>query len=454
MLHIPVDQEMGERARWLITLRWLIVALVAILVWVANGFVGDVLPTASLWGTLIAYACCNLAFWVAAHRLTRRAASHLSPLRLMHGQMVVDLLALTTLLHFSGGLENPFSLFYTLLVVVGSILMSKRASFLYAAAATTLWICLLVAEAAGFLPHYNLAGFRLPVRYQQWGHILAETFALGSLNFGVAYLSSSIVDRLRMSERQLYRANASCELRAAELAKLNEKLRKLDQTRSFFIRLVTHELRAPVAAIQSYLRLILDGYVPKDRSQEIIAKAEQRARDQLDLISDLLDLAYLQQPKDETAVEASDAVSVLADVLDMLQARIADKNLSIEMGVDPAVSAVMANAEHVKQIWINLISNAIKYTPEGGQLTIRLADEGDSVRGSVQDTGIGISPEEMDQLFEPFYRTEAAKAIASHSTGLGLSIVKGIVERYGGRVGVESEVGKGSTFSFELPKSP
>lgn len=454
LLHIPVNRELSERARWLVSLRWIVLALAAAMILGANWWLGNILPVKALWATVAAMVVYNGIFWVVAHRLIGPGAPYQLHETLLHAQILADLVALTALLHFSGGLENPFSTYYVLLVAVGSVLMTRRASFLYATVASVLWVGLLVAEAGGILPHYNLAGFRLPVRYRELGHILAESFVLVTANFGVSFLSADVSERLREGERQLYEANVSCELRSEELARLNERLRQLDKSRSDFIRLVTHELRAPVAAIQSYLRLILDGYVPPDRLQEIVSKAEQRARDQLDLISDLLDFAHLQDERPQAKVEFTDAAKVLADVLDMFQARIEDKKLTVSTQIEGNLPPTPVSIEHLKQIWINLISNAIKYTPEGGSITITLRREGDHLYGAVSDTGIGIHPEEMDRIFEAFYRTEAAKAVARHGTGLGLSIFKGIVERYGGKVGLESTVGKGSTFSFTLPLAP
>ncbi len=495
ILYIPVDRELSYRVRWLIKARWITLLLAIVLILVGNRWLRDILPLTALWGTLAAIAVYNFFFWIIASRLVGHAAPYESHLSLMHLQIITDLLALTVLLHFSGGLENPFSPYYLLLVVVGSVLTTKRASYLYATIASVLWVGLLITEAVGILPHHNLAGFRLATRYREPLHIASEAFVLVSANFGVAFLSSSIIERLREGERQLYEANtacelraaelaelnkrlqeanaacelraaelaelsmrlqeanASCELRAEELARLNRRLQELDQTRSLFIRLVTHELRAPVAAIQSYLRLILDGYVPQERLQEIIAKAEQRARDQLELIGDLLELARVQEPKDKMPPEPVDIAAILRDVLDLMQVRAQDKSITLSTDVPADLPKVMATKEHVRQIWINLISNAIKYTPDGGKVHISLREEGDMVRGAVQDTGIGIAPEEQERIFEDFYRTEAAKAMAHHGTGLGLSIVKGIMERYGGRIWLTSKVGEGSTFFFELPKA-
>lgn len=495
ILHIPVDRELSYRVRWLIKARWAALLLAIVLILLGNHWLKGILPMGALWATIVAIAIYNLLFWIVTSRLISHAAPYESHLPLMHMQIIADLLALTALLHFSGGLENPFSPYYVLIVVVGSVLTARPAGYIYAAIASALWIALLLMEATGVLPHHNLAGFRLATRYREPLHIASEAFVLVSANFGAALLSSSIMERLREGERQLYEANAACELRAAELAELNKKLQEanaacelraaelaelsmrlqeanascelraeelarlnrrlqeLDQTRSLFIRLVTHELRAPVAAIQSYLRLILDGYVPPERFQEIIAKAEQRARDQLELIGDLLELARVQEPKDKMPAEPVDIAAILRDVLDLMQARAQDKSLRIDVDVPSDLPKVMATKEHVRQIWINLISNAIKYTPDGGQVSIALREEGSMVRGSVRDTGIGIAPEDQERIFEEFYRTEAAKAMAHHGTGLGLSIVKGIMERYGGRIWLTSKVGEGSTFFFELPKA-
>jgi signal transduction histidine kinase len=473
ILRIPVDRELSDRVRWLVTLRWPALLLALILTFLAGRWMGDVLPMGALWATLGIIALYNAALWVISRRLISPGAPYECHAFLLHFQVFVDLFTLTMLLHFSGGLENPFSAYYLFVVVVGSILMTRRAAYVYAAAASFLWTALLMLEASGILPHHNLAGFRLPGRYLEPMHIISEAFVLASACFGVAYLSSNVVERLREEERELYEASSSCELRAGELAELNRqlqesnlscelragelaslnlKLQELDKARSLFIRLVTHELRAPVAAIQSYLRLILDGYVPQERLQEIIAKAEQRACDQLELIGDLLDLARTQDVKDATVIKPVDGAAILHDIVDMMQARIQDKGLTLNMQVSPDSPLVLASEEHVKQVWTNLVSNAIKYTPDGGEVTITWKPlDGERVQGIVQDTGIGMAPEEAKRVFDTFYRTEAAKAMSHHGTGLGLSIVQGIMARYHGRIWVESEVGKGSTFYFELP---
>lgn len=452
ILHLPHDREIGERSHWLVTVRWLVVAFAAALVVVFHYILSINLPLTAIWATLGTVLLYNTAFLLITRHFSISKAPQEKYSLIINLQLSADLIAFTVMLHFTGGLENPFSAYYVLLVLATSMLASRRMSYIYAGAASILWVALVLLEASGIIPHYNLAGFRLSGQYTEPLHILAISVVLVSLNMIVALFATDIISRLRQGERQLYDANLACELRASELSELNAKLTELDRSRTMFMRLVTHELRAPVAAIQSYLRLILDGYVPPERLNEIIGRAEQRARDQLELIGDLLDLARAQNPPETAPPEAVDLSSVLQDVMELMQARAESKHLEVTMEAPPGMLA-SAEPEQTRQVWMNLISNAIKYTPEGGKIQIRIQPEGGMIRGSVRDTGIGMAPEELKLIFEPFYRTEAAKQTAAQGTGLGLSIVKEILTRYGGRIWVESVKGQGSTFYFELPQA-
>jgi signal transduction histidine kinase len=450
LLRLPFDRHIRERADWLIGLRWMIIALVALAALLGDRLLGLELPSRAIWATLLVATVYNLLFWAVGRSSPLRNARIGAHARLLRAQVLADLVTLTVLLHFTGGVENPFSPYYLLLILIGSILMTRRDSLLFAAFGSLLWASLLLLEASGTIPHHNLLGFRLPTRYREWSHIGAEISVLGSASFVVSFLSSGIVARLRDSERRLFETNRDCQARADDLDLLNVRLQEMDQTRTQFIRLVTHELRAPVAAIQSYLRLIIEGYVKPEDTPEIIRKAEQRANDQLDLISDLLDLAHMREHAPAAATHPCDAVRVLDDVLDMMQARIGDRLLSMVKVTPQDAPPVRASDEQVKRIWTNLISNAVKYTPEGGSVSISVSCQGSMLVCSVRDTGIGIAPEEQEHIFQEFYRTEGAKEMARHGTGLGLSIARGIVEGCGGRLTLQSEVGRGSTFTFSL----
>jgi signal transduction histidine kinase len=240
------------------------------------------------------------------------------------------------------------------------------------------------------------------------------------------------------------------EAEAEELTKAKEELERLDKMKSAFMLTVAHELRAPVAAIQGYLRLILDGYADPTKQHEMLARSDQRASELLALIEDLLSLARVKDaaPMDKRALVP--VRPVLDEVVELLKVEAQKKSIALTVQAD-GEPVVFANRDHVRQIWTNLISNAIRYTPNGGKAMVSMNMRDQAVAGAVEDTGIGISPEDLPKLFDEFFRTPKAKEMVTGGTGLGLAIVKRIVETYGGTIRAESEVGKGSRFEFTLP---
>jgi len=483
LLIVPAHRELNKRVYWLIQLRWVAVVSALITIAVANALLPNTLPLVPLVSVTLTVALYNVFFCVYARRLDNYefVPRYRQSLAIAHAQITLDLIALTVLLHFSGGLENPFFFYYVLHMITASILLSRRASFMYAGLASFLFCGMLVLEAQGIVPHYNLAGYRAPSRYAEPIHVFSISFALTSTLFFTVYFASSVMARLRAETKELAQAHLICERRAQELAQanlicerrteeltqatrvcelqvqklaeLNAKLKELDAARTQFTLLVTHELRAPVAAIHSYLKLILEGYVPQEKQREILERSERRAREQLDLIADLLELGRIQRKaveEDETGPVQVD--EILQSVSDMMRTYAEDKGISFSIEITPDLPPVKATPDHIKQVWTNLISNAIKYTKPGGIVVASATQNPNYVVGVVQDTGIGIAPEHRSHIFEEFFRTDEAKAMERHGTGLGLSIVKRIVEIYGGQIWVESEVGKGSKFTFILPK--
>jgi signal transduction histidine kinase len=252
--------------------------------------------------------------------------------------------------------------------------------------------------------------------------------------------------RLALETKRL----VAVEKKAEELARVNEEMERLDRYKTHFTSMVAHELRAPIAALQSFLLSILKGYVPPEQQEEILERAVARAQELLDLVNDLLNLAAARE---EIAPEMSKDLS-LAEILEKLvppfQSQAVDEGLKLEVNIrhSPSLEAV---PEQMEQLWTNLISNAIKYTPEGGEVVITLDEDKGWAIGTVEDSGIGISPEHQAQVFEEFFRTPQAKDHNHLGTGLGLSLAKRIVEGHGGSIELESELGKGSRFRFRLP---
>lgn len=253
-------------------------------------------------------------------------------------------------------------------------------------------------------------------------------------------------------ERRRLRA---IEAESAELTQANAELQRLDEVKSQLMLQVAHEVRAPIAAVQSYVNLILTGYIDAEELGPTLARIQERLQETLDLVADLLELSQIKQTGEQRAAAASpqDMAEILLEVNGLLGKQAQQKNQSIEVDIQ-ARPLVVADRQHLRGIWMNLISNAIKYTPEGGHIAVRLSADAEKATGVVEDSGIGMGAEDLPQLFHEFFRTDEAKASTEIGTGLGLSIVKQIVDSYYGQIEVLSEPNQGSRFTFTLPLKP
>ncbi|MFN3763191.1 MAG: ATP-binding protein [Anaerolineae bacterium] len=260
----------------------------------------------------------------------------------------------------------------------------------------------------------------------------------------------------RELERRALRKEAerlrALEEEARELARAKAELQKLEAVEGRFMLTLVHILRAPVAVLQNTLQLIRKGYIPPEEQPEMLERAETRAGELLATLDDLLLLAHLKEGIGLSRAETVSLEEVLEGVLATLKPRAERKGVTLAVDVRGS-PCVRANPDHLRALLTHLIDNAIRYTPAGGRVTVSLAadpERGLAV-GAVSDTGIGIPADEIPRIFEEFYRTEEGKRMQETGTGLGLPIVRQVVEMYGGTVEVESEVGRGSTFRFTLP---
>jgi signal transduction histidine kinase len=240
------------------------------------------------------------------------------------------------------------------------------------------------------------------------------------------------------------------EQEAAESARAGAELERLERFKAAFIRVAAHQLRSPVTAIQSLLTTLIKGYAAPDQQQDFLQRAFDRSKDLLNMVDDLVSLAAVSAEQEGKPREILPLADVLNQVLPLLQAEAGEKQITCIAEIrQPA--KVKAHPEQMSQLWINLISNAIQYTPSGGQVRIRLEVKDQWAVGTVEDTGIGIAAEYQSQIFEEFYRTPQAKEMKPRGTGLGLPLVKQIVEGHNGIIEVESAPGQGSRFTFRLP---
>ncbi len=227
------------------------------------------------------------------------------------------------------------------------------------------------------------------------------------------------------------------------------ELRRLERVRRDFVANVSHELRTPLAAIRAMAETMEDDKKGMPKLAERYLPQIISEVDRLSLLStDLLSLSSAES--NPVRKQACDIAAIFSEPVQQLQHKAAGKHLSLNYN-GPESLEIEANSSQMRQVAINLIDNALNYTNVGA-VAVTLKDDGETVRVSVQDTGIGIASEHLPRIFERFYRADKARSRATGGTGLGLSIVKHIVEAHGGRVSVESSLNQGSTFTLVLPK--
>jgi signal transduction histidine kinase len=246
------------------------------------------------------------------------------------------------------------------------------------------------------------------------------------------------------------------EDRTHELALANERLKELDRMKSDFVSHVSHELRTPLTAIKGAVDLVLREVTGPltEKQTHYLTRVRSNTQHLAGLINDLLDLSKIESGKIEVKSSRVSLSGLVHDVVEALRPVAAEKVIALEATIREPSILVWADRDKINQVLMNLIGNAIKFTPVQGRVTISASrNGGESVQVSVSDSGPGVPPDEKEKIFAKFYQIAEANGENSKGTGLGLAISKALVELHGGKIWVESEEGGGSKFSFTLPVS-
>jgi signal transduction histidine kinase len=216
---------------------------------------------------------------------------------------------------------------------------------------------------------------------------------------------------------------------------------------------MVHELRTPLASLMAAENLLLRPELTDEQRHELVSTLQRETGRLAQLTTDFLDMARLESGRAHFTVERFDLAKLIAECLDVMRPRAAERRVGLTAEVPAGLPGVATDRDKLKQVMLNLLTNAVKYNQINGMVDVRVVDAGDHLRISVVDTGRGISPEVMARLFEKFYRAPDSERYAD-GTGLGLPIAKRIVEALGGEIGVQSSGEGGSTFYFDLPTGP
>ncbi len=230
-------------------------------------------------------------------------------------------------------------------------------------------------------------------------------------------------------------------------------LSAIDKVKSNFLAMVSHQLKSPLSSTLLQTSILLNGMVGglNNKQKDLLQKVKARLKGMTDLVNDVLDVSFIEEGGYVAQIEPLNLSEILQRTIELIQPQAQDKNISLQVFMEERLPLISGNKSSMEAMFLNLISNAIKYTPSGGQVSVGLRRDGSNLRVNVSDTGIGIEDKDIIHIYDKFYRERSERTKHISGTGLGLSIVKGVVDAHGGSINVESKVGKGTTFTVLLP---
>ncbi|MBL7110381.1 MAG: HAMP domain-containing histidine kinase [Bacteroidales bacterium] len=428
---------------WLIKLRWLAIGWVVLASFSAGHFFGLPVQYEVFYSVCGALALENLVSLFIMYFFKKRKNEKLSKIAgwLINFQISFDFLALTILLHYSGGIENPIFFFFTFYIVISSVLLSRRNSYIQTTFALILLWLLAYLEYSGTFNHYKLwfertAGNKLYLDKS----FLIETLTIFTLtSYLLVYMASYIVGLLRKQEKAYHEANLA--------------LQQQDKIKDEYILRVTHNIKGHLAAIQMNLSIMADNSIKasEEIKTDFVCSTQARTQKLTQFVDDLLKLTQMRL-NDKLETETFSLRKLVESILPTIVSSADSKSVHFRYHVDDEVNEMISNPTSIEELLVNLLGNAIRYTPENGLVELIIKKEERNIVFEICDSGIGIPKEELPNIFSEFYRASNARKFVKDGTGLGLAIVKYIAQHWGGNIKVDSSEGKGSKFTVVLPE--
>ncbi len=353
-------------------------------------------------------------------------------------QIFFDFIFLTLLLHYSGGIENPFIIFYIFHMIISSILLSKKWTYIHSTLGILLFTSLAVSEYFGVIPHYSINKYISSLIENDPYYLFSSLIIFIFTAYLVVYITTFLAGRLRIVEQKLKAANSD----------LTEK----DKIKNEYVIRVTHDIKGHIAAIKSNLEVVNKQLIaPVDiQNLKFIDKAYNRTQKLNEFIYDLLTLTNMRL-NNKFDKEPIDILKVLTSVVKSNKPFAEAKHITFMKEFEITTPFFSGIESSIEEVISNLVQNAIKYTPDNGSVFLKASSDTHEFIVTVSDTGYGIPEADIPFIFDEFFRASNIKNAIKDGTGLGLSLVKAIVERHKGTIHAVSEVGVGSKFVVRFP---
>jgi signal transduction histidine kinase len=430
-------------ARWFIRIRWVAFFILIISNYVVRHLFDINIQEISIYILSVILFVLNVIHTLILRQITKEGSVRVIPKikQDIHFQIITDLIILTLILHYSGGIENPLILFYFLHMIIASSIFSTLVSYLYAGFAILLAALLALLECFSIIPHYPMEGFVSHELYKNTLYVFGSGLIFAFTSFVVVGLSHMIISRSIKSEEAYVKTNIELESK--------------DKLKNEYVLRVTHDIKGHVAAILSCIEVIRTGIAgPLNKDQEeFINRAFERTELLSGFVKNLLNLTR-KRLKHANEFEEIVLKNLINKVITPIQILAKDKQIDFDVYVDKSIQIITGNPFTIEELYSNILLNAVKYTAPHGHIELTVKNRLNSIITEISDSGIGIPREELSMVFDEFYRATNVPKDMKSGSGLGLSIVKQIVEDHKGRIWVSSEPGVWTKFTFVLPKNP
>ena len=424
--------SLKERLAWLINLRWISIIALLFCVPVADKMFGFFIGFKAITNIAVILIIINLLyFFIARYYPFRNEYQELAFLEL---QIMIDLLIISFVIHYSGGIGNPFYFLYLVQVILSGIIFPGKVlpyfNAIVAAVLLTVWTV---------LEHLFMVDKYLLHEEPSTALIITSLLAFYITNFAGIYIINNFMNGYRSLKRIIDEKNAQLEQAIK------------DRSRTF--RFAAHELKSPMIAIQSTLDVVKSLFSDELRPEvkEMVLKAERRSSQVIDMVKEMITVTQYNLGMEKPVFENVEFDNWLFDIVNHHKAYADSKNLQLIYNHLPLPLNITIDTNGFEKVVSNLVSNALRYTPSGGKVIVEPLVSDYIFGFTVKDTGIGIPEEDIEKIFEEFYRSKNAREAEQFGTGLGLNLVKEIVQHYNGQISVKSELGKGSEFKVEFP---